>query len=83
MADAIRLSSRCITLSDRWGHDLMICELPPDLSDDEVRRLRRQILACFATDLAAAKDHPGQRRVLSWPEVVERLASRRWPEGTA
>jgi len=83
MADTVRLGSRCITLSDRWGHDLMICELPPDLSDDEVRRLHRQILACFAADLAAAKDHPGQRRVLSWPEVVERLASRRRPEGTA
>jgi hypothetical protein len=79
MTDTIQAGSRCITLTDRWGHDLMICELPPDLSDDEVRRLHGQILACFSTDLAAAGTHPGQGRVLSWPEVVERLAQQRRP----
>jgi len=83
MTDTIRTGSRCITLTDRWGHDLVICELPPDLSEHEVRRLHGQILACFATDLASAGTHPGERRVLSWPEVVQRLEGQRRSEGTA
>lgn len=77
MSDTIQAGSRCITLTDRWGHDLVICELPPDLSDDEVRRLHRQILACFAADLAAAEAHAGAQRLLSWPEVVHRLEGQR------
>lgn len=80
MTDTIRAGSRCITLTDRWGHDLVICELPPDLSDQEVRRLHRQILACFTRDLEAGGDHPTERRVYSWPEVVQQLERQRRAE---
>ena len=82
MTDTIRGGNRCITLTDRWGHDLVICELPPDLSDREVRRLYRQILACFGPDLGAGEGHLPERRVYSWPEVVLQLARQRRSEGT-
>lgn len=82
MSDTIPAGSRCITLTDRWGHDLVICELPPDLSDREVRRLHRQILACFATDLGGGENHPTERRVLSWPEVVQQLERQQRSEVT-
>ena len=83
MSDTIPAGSRCITLTDRWGHDLVICELPPDLSEAEVRRLHGQILISFAIELASAGVHHGERRVLSWPEVVQRLEGQRRSGGTA
>jgi hypothetical protein len=61
-----------ITLSDRFGHELLVCELPHELSEAETHRLHHQILTHFHGELEADKSP----RRLSWPEVVTRLEER-------
>jgi hypothetical protein len=65
-------ADHCITLTDRFGHELLVCELPYQLSDEETHRLHQQILTHFQGEL-----HTDQApRRLSWPEVVSRLEER-------
>jgi len=63
-----------ITLTDRHGHALMVCELPKGIRRDEVARLHHQILAHFHGELI--KQAPAKPIHLSWPEVVNRLEQR-------
>jgi len=63
-----------ITLTDRYGHALMVCELPKGIRRDEVARLHHQILANFHGELI--KQAPTKPIHLSWPEVVNRLEQR-------
>lgn len=60
-----------ITLTDRYGHALMVCELPKGIRRDEVARLHHQILANFHGELI--KQAPTKPIHLSWPEVVNHL----------
>ncbi len=63
-----------ITHTDRYGHALMVCELPKGIRRDEVARLHHQILANFHGELI--KQAPTKPIHLSWPEVVNRLEQR-------
>jgi len=40
-----------ITLTDRYGHSLMVCELPKGLDRVDVARLHHQILTHFHGEL--------------------------------
>ena len=62
----------CITLTDRFGHELLVCELPHELNEAETQRLHHQILTHFHGELKADQSP----RRLSWPEVVTRLEER-------
>ena len=64
----------CITLTDRHGHALMVCELPKKIRPDEVGRLHHQILVHFQPELQSAPS--GNPVHLAWPEVVRRLEER-------
>ncbi|NBQ21456.1 MAG: hypothetical protein EBU30_07335 [Synechococcaceae bacterium WB6_3B_236] len=72
MAKQIPATDQCITLTDRFGHELLVCELPHELSEAETHRLHHQILTHFHGELEADKSP----RRLSWPEVVTRLEER-------
>ena len=60
-----------ITLTDRHGHPLMVCELPKGIRRDEVAKLHHQILVHFHSELRGQA--PAKPIHLSWPEVVTRL----------
>ena len=60
-----------ITLTDRYGHSLMVCELPKGLHRVDVARLHHQILTHFHGDLI--KQAPTKPIHLNWPEVVNHL----------
>jgi hypothetical protein len=64
-----------ITLTDRHGHPLIVCELPRGIRRDEAARLHHQILVHFHSDLRGNAD-PSKPIHLSWPEVVNRLEQR-------
>ena len=63
-----------ITLTDRHGHPLMVCELPRGIDRNEVTRLHHQILTHFHGELI--KQAPTKPIYLSWPEVVNHLEQR-------
>jgi len=63
-----------ITLTDHYGHSLMVCELPKGLDRVDVARLHHQILTHFHGELI--KQAPTKPIHLSWPEVVNHLEQR-------
>jgi len=63
-----------ITLTDRHGHALLICELPRHIRPEELSRLHHQILVHFHGELQGPP--PARPQRLSWPEVVKRLEQR-------
>jgi len=67
-------TAHSITLTDRHGHALLICELPRNIRPSELSRLHHQILVHFHEELQAPP--PARPQRLSWPEVVRRLEQR-------
>ena len=69
-------ASQCITLTDRYGHEVLACEIPNNLNEEENNRLHAQILKHFQPNLREMQTSNANLKRLSWPEVVDTITER-------
>jgi hypothetical protein len=69
-------ANHCITLTDRYGHEVLACEIPNNLNEEESNRLHTQILEHFQPNLSEMQTSNANLKRLSWPEVVDTITER-------